>query len=179
MSSCHQTGGIAEYFSERFHATPNTLDPWPHRVVKKALPEKHFNYLLNCLPPPERYNRKKDYTGTRMLVLTRDLGKPWSSTVAAMATGLGYPSFKGILARDDPGFHLGPHTDTELKKMSIVLYISGDEGTQLLTTTKEPYTVVPFEPNTALCFGVTGESYHAIGPVKSRRDVLLVDIYHG
>lgn len=144
------------------------------------MPQEHFERLLKSIPEDEAYDRKKNYDGTRMQVLTRDLGMwVWHATVAAMAEGLGYTSYKGILARDKPGFYLGPHCDTPLKKMSIVLYLRGEEGTQMLTSEKEPHTTITFEPNSALCFGVTGESYHSIGPVKKRRDVLLVDIYHG
>ena len=68
-------------------------------------------------------------------------------------------------AQDNDGFWLQPHTDLGVKKLTVLIYMSGDEGhdtlgTDIFNADKSWATRTPFEVNSALAFVPGDDTYH-------------------
>lgn len=102
------------------------------------------------------------------------------------------------LVYDKPGYSLGPHTDRPERLITTVTYLhqvgpklSQQLGTVLYSNpTPDPLgkghkltsdfvkaKVIPYAPNTALCFERTDNSYHGVEPIPTERWSLAIDIF--
>jgi hypothetical protein len=102
-----------------------------------------------------------------------------------------------LLIRDQPGYVIGPHTDSPNKVITVLFYLPKDEsmvqaGTSIYIPKKKGFTckggphhsvtrfdmirTMPFKPNSVFAFLKTDNSFHGVEPCQFVRDVLLYDI---
>jgi hypothetical protein len=102
-----------------------------------------------------------------------------------------------LLIRDVAGYHIGPHTDSPQKVITVLFYLPSDEslvgaGTSIYVPRDSSFTceggphyeakdfvinyTMPFKPNSAFAFLKSNNSFHGVEPCEGTRDVLLYDI---
>jgi len=102
-----------------------------------------------------------------------------------------------LLVRDLAGYHIGPHTDSPQKVITVLFYLPPNEllieaGTSIYEPLKPGFTceggphypaedfrivqTMPFKPNSAFAFLKSNNSFHGVEPCEGTRDVLLYDI---
>jgi hypothetical protein len=94
-----------------------------------------------------------------------------------------------ILTRDVPGYHIGIHSDTRSKAMTIQLYLPRDRSIEHVGTVFhrraggerfERSLQMAFAPNTGYAFAVNEETYHSVdtvGPEVRTRDSILLTYF--
>jgi len=114
--------------------------------------------------------------------------------------GVGNPDLlkdECLLIRDIAGYHIGPHTDSPAKVITVLFYLPPDEsltgaGTSIYEPLKPGFTceggphypasdfriveTMAFKPNSAFAFLKSNNSFHGVEPCTGTRDVLLYDI---
>lgn len=107
---------------------------------------------------------------------------------------------EALLVSDRTGYSLGPHTDSQVKVISLLFYLPKDDslaahGTSLYVPLEEGFTCpggphygfdqfrrvasVPFLPNTMLAFAKSETSFHGVETIREpgvRREMLLYDV---
>jgi hypothetical protein len=102
-----------------------------------------------------------------------------------------------LLIRDHAGYHIGPHTDSPEKVITVLFYMPKDDslitaGTSIYAPLIDGFRckggphypsdefkilhTMPFKPNSAFAFLKTDNSFHGVVPCSGTRDVLLYDI---
>lgn len=102
-----------------------------------------------------------------------------------------------LAVRDAPGFELGPHTDTQKKLFTVLIYLAPDARRPDLGTAfykpKDPalkcdgtvhhereaferVKIAPYAPNTLIAFARTDRSFHGVEPADVERRLLIFDV---
>lgn len=102
-----------------------------------------------------------------------------------------------LLIRDFAGYHIGPHTDSPAKVITVLFYLPKDDsllgaGTSIYEPIESGFTcaggphypsdkfrilkTMEYRPNTAFAFLKTNNSFHGVEPCTGTRDVLLYDV---
>lgn len=84
-------------------------------------------------------------------------------------------------AVDTKGFWLQPHTDLGVKRLTILHYISDEDGqdnlgTDVYNTDKQPVKRTPFQPNTAFALVPSDNTYHGFEPreiIGTRKSLII------
>lgn len=190
---------VEQYVLDRIRSAEIRHDPFPHVYIDGLFPDDFYKQLRSAIPA-DGWKSLEEARGTKGYP-ERSVNKS-PEMVAWMLEGrlrdaldqkFGVRSSKDetLLIRDLPGYKITPHTDTPSKVVSMLCYLSGEDGTSLYKPKLEGFTcstgkhhradgfdkvwTAPFRPNSAFIFARTDSSFHGVEPTKAARDLLLYD----
>lgn len=208
-----RASSVEKYLIEKIQEAEIRQSPSPYIYIENVWPEKVYKDILNNLPeqyeaigkvrPTKGYDKRT--VAVPQVPFWNKLGGELRAGVLrkALCEKFGISS-EGLtdeilLIRDQPGYKIGPHTDSPVKVISALFYLPKDEsqieaGTSLYVPLKEGFTcaggphykfeefrkveTLPFKPNSLFAFLKTSSSFHGVEPYlgEKPRDVLLYDI---
>lgn len=201
---------IEQHLIEQIEKAEVINEPYPHFVLEDCFED--YQRLVYSLPDewteiekvrptkgyPERFvgGRDSDRWNYVQECMTRGAVK------AAMCRKFGVSgdfTDETLLIKDNPGYAIGPHTDSPARVLSAIFYLpkGGNRpelGTSLYVPKKKGRTcpggphypetefkkvkTVSYSPNTAFVFLKTNASFHGVSKTKAERAVLLYDVRH-
>lgn len=177
------------YTLEKIQHAPIVMDPFPHVLIDNVLHTDIFEKLKANLPDPSilpRYTPFEHRYGINSELWQEQLGDLWGSfrkefltTELAQllrnrfASQLGQrrdlltpAQWNSTLAVDRSDYELGIHRDTPQKLMTVILYLSGEEGatsgTRLHNEELGFVREVEFKENRMFCFVPYLNTWHSV-----------------
>jgi hypothetical protein len=214
------SSSAAEQSLTRLLRAPLVQTPYRHMYVRNVFPADFYAEMLRNLPDDDAYGSRA-YPHRRLLE-PATLGGFWADLCAWMGSGeyvaALYNRFSMVrderfgpldlrvgfdirLVRDDPEYHLSPHTDVPNKFLSFLFYLPSDDRMREFGTTIfqhrdpefshdglswlkdmddfSPVWTAPFMPNTCFAFARTDKSFHGVlsSDCGMVRNALLLNIF--
>lgn len=218
--------GVTQQIKDKILGTELQKFPYTWMEIDNFLPEDIYKSIIkNKIPSEYMYSLKElgrvlsGYSSGRLVVdlkpnipfLPDNIREFWED----FSIWLHY-SFRNILlgyfninrdlvfvdclyARDGRGFNLRPHTDTNKKVLTALLYIPSEStntgvGTSIFVPKEEGYTcekglhhdfskfdcykTITYEQNKLFCFLKSNNSFHGLKPIEDtmERDLIIFDI---
>jgi len=218
--------GVTQQIKEKISQCDLKSHPYTWLEIEKFLPHELYNLVIeNKIPSSSMYSLQErgrvspDYSPGRVVVdlkpnmpfLPENIRSFWED----MSIWLHY-SLRNVLldyfkidkervvvdclyARDSHGFYLRPHTDTNKKVLTALLYIPGTTTPNGIGTTIfipkdrsftcgkglhhdfskfDVYKTITYEPNKLFCFLKSNNSFHGLQPIEHHveRDLIIFDI---
>jgi hypothetical protein len=188
---------------------PATSDLWP---IEDKRPVKGYKERFVCCFDDESLSSLtseksifwREFRDTYLRgVFGSFLMSKFSGSIAARFEGRTDLEFYDelLLVHDTKNYHLGPHTDSPKKVITVLFYLPSDKDHEALGTSiylpKDPsmrchggphhkhedfikIKTMPYSPNSAFCFFKTNNSFHGVEKLTQEgygRWLLLYDIY--
>lgn len=193
-SSAHAAGAFA-----RALATAKRQErPFRHWLLKEALDAATMQaFLAAPIPAPEivpTQGRRETNNGSRVYVTpaTRRRHSGWNDLAAAFQAPETLDLLETVCearlrdtylrieyCQDVDGFWLEPHTDIAVKRITILVYLSGDagDGTDLFHADMSPAGRAPFAPGLGLIFVPASDTWHGYlpRPIRGVRRSLIIN----
>lgn len=184
-----------------FETGARTENPYRHWVVRKCLPAAMAHEISHLpFPPPalggisgkrEVHNATRKYfdianraefpvveafaSAFQSPSITRKIETAFGTRLSGSYLRLEY-------AQDTDGFWLEPHTDLGVKVFTMLLYLSDDPshrdlGTDIYDAEKTHVGRSPFEPNAAMIFVPSNDTYHGFEqrPIAGVRKSIIIN----
>lgn len=191
----------AQIFQTAWETTPVSDHPYPHYIVKNLL-EPKLVHSLASLPFKEqdldyKVGSREEFNSFRQYFTPEAVSKFdavkrvtdifLSNSIIESIEKKGAVSLKNSLLRieytvDKDKFWLAPHTDLGVKLFTMLIYLSNGEdafnwGTDIYVDADTHFTTVPYEPNSALSFYPSNNTWHGFKPrkIKGVRKMLIVN----
>lgn len=167
--------------------------PYRHTQGTGFFSDADFEDLMANLPPDEEYRPYNKTYPNRLLY--QPATSFWRGVWKRMQDEFG-PKAIVQLARDLPGYTLGPHTDKPTKLATYLFYLTDIEvegaGTTVFVPTGpvggtgwthhgfewfEAVKTAPYVPNGYFGFERSDKSFHGVFPAKIKRNTLQVAVY--
>ena len=184
-----------------FDAAARTEKPYRHWIVRNCLPAAMAHEISHLpFPPPALggiSGKREVHNATRKYFDIANRGEfPVVEAFAsafqspsitrkieiAFGTRLGGSYLRLEYAQDTDGFWLEPHTDLGVKVFTMLLYLSDDPshrdlGTDIYDAEKTHVGRSPFEPNAAMVFVPSNDTYHGFEqrPIGGVRKSIIIN----
>ena len=171
-----------------FEAAERREQPYRHWIVRNCLPAAVAGEISTLpFPPPalggvsgkrEVHNATRKYfdiENRAQFPVVEAFSRAFQSPTVTSAIETVFTSrlagtyLRLEYAQDTDGFWLEPHTDLGVKVFTMLLYLSDnpghrDLGTDIYDADKRHVGRSPFEPNAAMIFVPSGDTYHGFEP---------------
>ena len=184
-----------------FDVAARTETPYRHWVARHCLPAAMAHEISHLpFPPPalggvsgkrEVHNATRKYfdiaNRAEFPVVEAFASAFQSPSITrkietVFGTRLGGSYLRLEYAQDTDGFWLEPHTDLGVKVFTMLLYLSDDPshrdlGTDIYDAEKTHVGRSPFEPNAAMVFVPSGDTYHGFEqrPIAGVRKSIIIN----
>jgi hypothetical protein len=175
--------------------------PYPHWVLRNCFPDDAVDDIL-ALPFPapslegvsgkrELHNNTRRYfdaENREQFAVVEAIAEAFQDQritdliAKTYGTDLSGTYLRIEYAQDTDGFWLEPHTDLGVKSFTMLLYLSDEEGhedlgTDIYDADKNHVGRSPFEPNAAMIFVPSDNTYHGFErrPIKGVRKSLIIN----
>ncbi len=184
-----------------FETAARTEQPYRHWIARNCLPAAMANEITNLpFPPPalggisgkrEVHNATRKYFDVEnraQFPIVEDFASAFQSPTitrkieTVFGTRLGGTYLRLEYAQDTDGFWLEPHSDLGVKVFTMLLYLSTDPrhrelGTDIYDAEKVHVGRSPFEPNAAMIFVPSNDTFHGFvpRPIEGVRKSIIIN----
>ncbi len=203
LASAPAPNSVAEAFLECLENADHQNEPFDYWLLKLPLPAKDVEDLIDLpIPPPSSeaiFNGRRE-TNNAMRVYFTPENQERHPVCRRVVEGFQDPRVRKAIeqktgtdlsdtrlrieyCQDTPGFWLEPHTDIFVKKFTMLVYLSDDQGLKLAGTDIHEgppdfkyVTSAPYGKNLGVIFIPSKKSWHGVGHHKVeglRRSIII------
>lgn len=170
-------------------------DPYVWCYQEGVWEPEFYREMIESLPPFDKYRQYNNIYPNRFLYPARD--GIWGEVEKQFIDLFG-EKIRVQLCRDKPGYSIGPHTDGQKERMTLLFYLAKDDshpgvGTSVYVPVKHDFIcdgkthhefadfrklwTARYVPNSMFGFVRSDNSFHGVEPSPIVRDLIQVSVW--